>query len=187
MKTRPLFWHWEAELPAVKCQQIIDEHFIQSKIEKGVFKNRDYVNVQDDATRKNDIVWVPQNTELFDLIYTYIASANKQVWNYDLSGMEDVQLGRYENGGHYDWHIDSDEICSQGFQRKLSCSVQLTDEDQYEGGELLLQEPLGKEYTVSRKQGSIIVFPSAVKHKVTPVISGKRFSAVAWMRGPAFK
>jgi PKHD-type hydroxylase len=187
MKNLFLFWYWEAEIPPAKCQQFIDELFVKSKIQDGLFEKHGK-SVRDDTMRKTDVVCVKENTEFLNLIFTYIASANKQVWNYDLSGMEDVQLGRYEIGGHYDWHLDSDEICLQGFQRKLSCSVQLTDEDQYEGGDLVLQNCMGnEEFTMPKKQGSIIVFPSAVKHKVTPVVSGTRFSAAAWMRGPAFR
>jgi len=182
-----LFWSWEGEIPPAKCQQFIDDYFVQSEIQDGLFKKLGE-SVNDNTKRKTDIVWVQQNTEFFNLIFAYIVSANKQVWNYDLSGMEDVQLGRYEIGGHYDWHLDMDQICPQGFQRKLSCSVQLTDENQYEGGDLILQDYLGEEnFTMPRKQGSIIVFSSMVKHKVTPVVSGTRFSAVAWMRGTAFR
>jgi PKHD-type hydroxylase len=75
------------------------------------------------------------------------------------------------------------------FQRKLSCSVQLTDPDTYEGGDLILQTGKNEtdRHTFTRKRGSVIVFPSMVYHKVTPVTSGTRFSAVAWMRGQAFK
>jgi len=187
MKSNPLFWYWEAEIPKNKCQQIIDSYFIENQIEDGLFEKNNKL-IRDDAMRKNDIVWVKHDTELFELIFTYISAANKQSWDYDLSGMDPVQLGRYEIGGHYQWHIDYDKICSQGFQRKLSCSVQLTDENKYEGGELILQDFVGdEEFKMPKKQGSIVVFPSMVKHKITPVTLGTRFSAVSWMRGPAFK
>jgi PKHD-type hydroxylase len=80
-----------------------------------------------------------------------------------------------------------DPPCAENFQRKLSCSVQLSDENDYEGGDLLFQPGSDKEIIVPKKQGSIIVFSSMLRHKVAPVTSGTRYSAVAWMRGPAFK
>ena len=36
------------------------------------------------------------------------------------------------------------------------------------------------------KQGSFIMFPSYMKHRVTPVTSGTRYSAVTWAYGPSF-
>ena len=186
MKSNPLFWHWEAEIPKEKCQKLIDEYFVDSQIEDGLIRNNDK-DVRDDSMRRTDIIWVKEKTELFDLVFSYIVSANMQAWNYDLSGMENVQIGRYEIGGHYDWHIDYNQICSEGFQRKLSCSIQLTDENEYEGGDLMLEDVMGLQYTMPKKQGSIIVFPSITKHKITPITSGTRFSAVSWMRGPAFR
>lgn len=187
MKEEFLFWHWESEIPKEKCQKIIDEYFVETQIESGKFY-RNGTNTFDHSNRKTDIVWVKEKTELFDLIFLYISLANKQSWNYDLSGMENVQLGRYGIEGHYQWHIDHIGICSEGFQRKLSCSIQLTDENEYEGGDLILQNCMGtEEIKMTRKQGSIVVFPSITKHKVSPITSGTRFSAVSWMRGPAFR
>lgn len=151
-------------------------------------RDRDGKMTIDEDRRKTTINWVKPGSPIFDAIYYYISEANKSAkWNYDISGMEDVQIGMYQDGGHYIWHADIDPPCAENFQRKLSCSVQLSDENMYEGGDLILQDANGDKYTAPRKQGSIVVFPSTLRHKVTPVTSGTRFSAVAWMRGPAFK
>jgi PKHD-type hydroxylase len=37
-----------------------------------------------------------------------------------------------------------------------------------------------------RLQGTIIVFPSALFHRVTPVKRGRRYSLVQWYSGPDF-
>ena len=65
--------------------------------------------------------------------------------------------------------------------------VQLTDPSEYEGGNLELQwhEPPGFENL--RKRGTIIVFPSFLKHRVTPVTRGIRHSMVSWMEGPKWR
>ena len=183
---QPTYWAWEGELSAEDCQKIIDAHFVEGSVEDGMFGKNGGM-VRDDTMRKTDVAWALVGSPVFDTIYNYITSANKNVWNYDLSGMEPVQLAKYQDGGHYTWHADLDDPCSENFQRKLSCSVQLSDEDDYVGGDLLFQTAGNEEHKAPRKRGSIIVFSGMLKHKVTPVTSGTRFSAVAWMRGPAFR
>jgi PKHD-type hydroxylase len=186
------FWFWEGEIKEEILDKWIAEHFNETEVQS------DTINVDtekqkfqlDESIRKTEIVWVKPETEIFDTIFQYVMSANKNAeWNFDLSGMEDVQLGRYTTGGFYDYHMDTFAPDEGNWQRKLSCSVQMTDPDTYEGGDLVLKT--GKNdidlHTFTRKRGSVIVFPSMVYHKVTPVTSGTRYSAVAWMRGQAFK
>ena len=40
---------------------------------------------------------------------------------------------------------------------------------------------------MTKKQGTLIAFPSYTLHEVTPLISGTRYSLVAWLGGPTFK
>ena len=71
-------------------------------------------------------------------------------------------------------------------KRKLSLSVQLTDPADYDGGDLEFVNHLGNEDEF-RKQGSIIVFPSYLSHRVTTVTRGARRSMIAWVFGPPFR
>lgn len=181
-------WYWEGALSPETCQGIIDAHFVKKNVIDAVIVNNTASQVLDQDYRKTQIVWVKPGAFVFEVLFKYIQSANHLgEWNFDITGMEDAQIGKYTDGGHYQWHADMDPPCSQGFQRKLSCSIQLTNENDYEGGDLIFQESNGNEYTAPRKQGSIVVFPAYLRHKVTPVTSGTRFSAVGWMRGPAFR
>jgi PKHD-type hydroxylase len=72
--------------------------------------------------------------------------------------------------------------------RKLSITIQLSDSDDYEGGNFILdrqyQQPDSKDL---RTKGTILVFPSPIKHKVTPVTKGIRKSLVAWVEGPKWR
>ena len=76
-----------------------------------------------------------------------------------------------------------------GKVRKISMTLNLTDPNSYEGGNLkfdLGPHVKGNRIKVcddSRSQGSLIVFPSFMYHCVTPVISGTRFSLVLWCLG----
>ena len=76
-----------------------------------------------------------------------------------------------------------------GKVRKISMTLNLTDPNSYEGGNLkfdLGPHVKGNRIKVcddSRSQGSLIVFPSFMYHCVTPVTSGTRFSLVLWCLG----
>lgn len=87
-------------------------------------------------------------------------------------------------GGHYDWHLDRGGLGIA--PRKLSAVIQLSDPNEYEGGDLQLY--VGSEPTNIKKQkGLVVVFPSFVLHRVTPVTGGTRRSLVAWLSGPKFR
>ena len=64
----------------------------------------------------------------------------KNMWNFKINTFcEDLQYAEYysENRGQYDWHLDIGEMSSS--TRKLSISIQLSDPEDYEGGELQFQ------------------------------------------------
>lgn len=75
--------------------------------------------------------------------------------------------------------------------RKLSMTINLTDPTTYEGGDLMFNfgENDGSITTVSesKKQGTVIVFPSFLDHCVSPVTKGTRYSLVNWIVGRPFK
>jgi PKHD-type hydroxylase len=113
-------------------------------------------------------------------------------WYFSLAGYQsNIQIAHYEVDGHYDWHIDTFMPDEKGFQRKISIVLMLSDETSYEGGNLILSPKLSESESEQVKtfkgKGSIIAFPSCLWHKVTPVISGERFTAVAWFSGPAYR
>jgi PKHD-type hydroxylase len=80
-----------------------------------------------------------------------------------------------------------------GKVRKLSLTINLTEPENYEGGNLKFD--LGShtkneqfvECVEARNQGTIIVFPSYLYHCVTPVTKGTRYSLVLWCSGEPFK
>jgi PKHD-type hydroxylase len=141
-----------------------------------------------DSIRRALVKWIePTISEqvLFQKLAGVVNSLNTQFFGFDLEGFEEpLQLTNYraEDKGMYDWHSDGGGI----MRRKLSLVMQLTDPKKYEGGELKLLTHDG-EKTANKKEGSITVFPSWIRHKVTPVTKGSRQSLVAWVGGPPFK
>lgn len=133
--------------------------------------------------RITNIVWQNNMTPIGCVLQQYINNANSYSgWNYDLTNFEDIQMSEYKESGHIDWHIDA-KFPLNGIQRKLSCSILLNDPSEFEGGVLEIENA----DPINLKLGSIVVFPSFLKHRVTPITSGKRYTAVSWAIGPAFK
>ena len=71
--------------------------------------------------------------------------------------------------------------------RKLSFSLQLSDPDDYEGGNVQLMDEAGNAYVVPRQRGSIVLFDSRTQHRVLKVTKGVRKSLVGWTVGPRWK
>jgi len=134
--------------------------------------------------RKSTVVWLPDEPRslwLYNKISELAHTANTNMWNYEIWGYNDqLQYTIYEgDGGHYDWHADLGPSISN---RKLSCVIQLSDPNDYEGGDLQLNNG-GGVVTIEKKKGRIVFFSSFVLHRVTPVTKGTRISLVTWLSG----
>lgn len=142
-------------------------------------------SVIEQEKRITDVVWAEMLSPLGCVMQSYINAANSMAgWNYAIDGLEPVQIARYKERGHYGEHIDTG-VPVNNRQRKLSCALLLNDPKEYEGGVLQINEADNK--TPICSVGSIVVFPSFVKHEVTPVTKGVRYSAVMWATGPTFR
>ena len=146
-----------------------------------------------------DVVWTEEQW-IYDLIKPYMFTANEQAgWKYDIRAAENMQITRYKKGGFYNFHKDGkgDHLsvykapCDKallGFVRKLSMTVLLNDD--YVGGEFQFarykQEKCRIDTVELNKTGSIIIFPSDIEHRVTPITNGTRYSLVIWFLGPPF-
>jgi PKHD-type hydroxylase len=148
--------------------------------------------------RDTDRQWALKDDFISCVLTHFIMKANQEaLWNFDITEPETVQIARYRENQFYEQHIDCNvmggEIIATGnggaivvpmlAQRKISASLLLSDESDYEGGDLVIINEVAK----TKKQGSIIVFPSFLAHQVTPVTQGVRYSAVCWMNGPKWK
>lgn len=142
----------------------------------------------DESIRKSSIGWFPVSNEtdwIFRRLTDVIKVLNEKFFEYDLSFIENLQFTVYkEDSNFYGKHIDA--MYESNASRKLSISVQLTDPDDYKGGELKIYS--GEIPSVlSKKLGTCVAFPSWSLHEVTPVTKGTRYALVTWVCGPRFK
>ena len=133
--------------------------------------------------RKCDIFWIHDKDIKNTLNSLYKIANETAQWNFDINGMEELQLTRYHEGEYYGWHVDGNGVTpipnQQNIVRKISVSVILNDD--YTGGELDFKDA-DPYYTT----GSVIMFPSYYLHRVKPVKTCTRYSLVAWITGPKF-
>ena len=168
-------------------------------------KDLESKNISDSGYIRDSFVSWFNDKWVYDLVWPYLNTANKNAgWHYDYDYAEQFQYTVYHKGGIYVWHVDSDTDhhaaypmdhnpeSQRGKIRKLSMTVNLSKEDEYEGGNLKfdLGPHCGDRYIEcieSRKRGSIIVFPSSIHHQVTPITKGIRHSLVMWSLGKPFR
>ena len=137
--------------------------------------------------RRTKVRWlnVVEQAWVYEIVWAQAMQAN-QLFQFDVVPFHDtIQLARYdaEDQGFFRWHADT---TSNDLTRKISISVPLSDPAEYEGGVLEFNEN-GAIYKPPQQAGAPIMFPSWLLHRVTPVTRGRRYSLVAWIRGPAWR
>jgi len=161
--------------------------------------------------RNSRNAWIPTHHWIGGFIWHYIERANRENFLYDLDCVdgESMQYTHYEVGQFYNWHNDAgiptmykprsignrdtqalvdDHISSKIEKvRKLSFVMQLSDPEDYEGGNLQLMDEEGNAYFAPRQRGTVIVFDSRSNHRVLKITKGLRKSIVAWAVGPRWK
>jgi len=159
--------------------------------------------------RKSNITWL-NDKWIYEAIHPFIHTANRNAgWNFDWDFSETCQFTKYKTKQFYTWHCDSwpgpyvssdsklNELNKNklGKIRKLSVTVSLSDPKDYNGGELEFDfRNMNPDKEHNRQickeilpKGSIVVFPSHVWHRITPVTKGIRYSLVIWNLGYPFK
>jgi PKHD-type hydroxylase len=94
------------------------------------------------------------------------------------------RFNRYEGGGHYGAHVDGSVMgLPDGGQLRsdISCTVFLSDPDDYDGGELIVSDTYG-EHEVKLPAGDAVIYPSSSLHRVQPVSRGARLAAFFWVQ-----
>lgn len=86
---------------------------------------------------------------------------------------------------HYGFHVDNAmRTMPDGSARvraDVSATLFLNEPDEYEGGELVVQDVFGDQ-RIKLKAGSIVIYPSSSVHAVTPVTGGERLASFMFIQ-----
>ena len=94
------------------------------------------------------------------------------------------RFNRYQGGGQYGFHVDGAVMALSGdaqLRSDVSCTLFLSGPDEYDGGELIVNDTYG-EHEVKLPAGDLIVYPSSSLHRVTPVTRGARMASFFWVQ-----
>jgi PKHD-type hydroxylase len=90
----------------------------------------------------------------------------------------------YGGGEHYGPHVDGAIRSMRGIpalRSDVSCTVFLSEPDEYDGGELTVIDTYGT-HEVKLPAGDAIVYPSTSVHEVQPVTRGERLASFLWVQ-----
>ena len=94
-------------------------------------------------------------------------------------------FNRYRTGNTYGLHVDNAIRYVPGnptpIRTDLSATLFLCDPQEYEGGELVIEDNFGSQ-RVKLNAGDLVLYPSTSLHTVTPVSDGARTCAVFWLQ-----
>ena len=192
MITEPKWKSWVVETTTPlftpeQCRQVIECGRRQKPQKAQVGMNKPEGG-QDTKKRVTTISWIPfkEMPEMYDQVNEFIQKANRNHFGFeDVHVTEPAQFTEYPEGGFYDWHMDNDvNMQHEPPVRKISMTLLLSHESQFEGGDL---ELMAKGKRAKLTQGQAIIFASFLNHRVAPVTRGVRQSLVMWFGGTPFK
>jgi PKHD-type hydroxylase len=94
-------------------------------------------------------------------------------------------FNRYEGGGNFGSHVDNAIRQVPGTPHRirtdLSATLFFTNPDEYDGGELLVEDTYGV-HSVKLPAGHMVLYPSTSLHNVRPVTRGARVASFFWLQ-----
>ncbi len=94
-------------------------------------------------------------------------------------------FNRYRPGQFFGEHVDNcirgDGLTGLRIRTDLSVTLFLSEPDEYEGGELIIDDYYGS-HRVKLPAGHLVLYPSTSLHMVTPVTRGERICSFFWLQ-----
>ena len=94
-------------------------------------------------------------------------------------------FNRYSGGQSFGTHVDNAIRQAPGSGRRirtdLSATLFFADPDEYEGGELVVEDTYGAQ-SIKLPAGHMILYPASSLHHVRPVTGGARLASFFWIQ-----
>jgi len=89
------------------------------------------------------------------------------------------------DGHHFGVHVDNavrgDRLTGLRIRTDLSVTLFLAEPDEYDGGELVIEDFYGS-HEVKLPAGDLVLYPASSLHLVTPVTRGARVASFFWLQ-----
>ena len=89
------------------------------------------------------------------------------------------------DGHHFGIHVDNavrgDRLTGLRIRTDLSVTLFLSEPDEYDGGELVIEDFYGS-HQVKLPAGDLVLYPASSLHMVTPVTRGARVASFFWLQ-----
>ena len=94
-------------------------------------------------------------------------------------------FNRYDEHESFGFHVDNSirliRGTAQQMRTDLSCTLFLSEPEEYEGGDLVIEDTYGY-HEVKLPAGDIVLYPSTSLHEVSSIIRGTRFASFFWVQ-----
>jgi len=94
-------------------------------------------------------------------------------------------FNRYGVGQHFGIHVDNavrgDHFTGTRIRTDLSATLFLSDPEEYDGGELIVEDYYGS-HRVKLPAGHLVLYPASSLHAVTAVTRGVRIASFFWLQ-----
>lgn len=88
--------------------------------------------------------------------------------------------GDMQFGNHVDGAMRVHPPTGRRIRTDISATLFLTDPDDYDGGELVVEDTYGV-HSVKLPAGDMVIYPATSLHRVTPITRGVRVSSIFWI------
>jgi PKHD-type hydroxylase len=94
-------------------------------------------------------------------------------------------FNRYGEGQHFGVHVDNavrgDHLTGMRIRTDLSVTLFLSEPDEYDGGELIVEDYYGS-HEIKLPAGHLVLYPASSLHTVTPITRGMRVASFFWLQ-----
>jgi len=163
----------------------------------------DNENIDRHYSNNRDIAYVPGDQHswwLYNELEKCVIEANARLFQFDIQyvtdhlhyviyptpNKPDKTGNTRKEGGYLDWHMDIG--VGEVNRRKLATTVQLSDPNDYEGGDFQVWYGGSERFiTLPREKGDVLIMPTFYLHNITPITRGERRALVYWTGGEPFR
>jgi len=167
--------YYEKAMPRDFCNYVLDS--IDWSVAKDATVYKDEGAELKEEHRRASIVSQDLMSPMGSVCKNYLIDGERNgQWAATICDFDIVQIIKYTEGGHYAWHNDVLPP-ENGKVRGVSLVMLLNDPSEFGGGLLQIKD---KSDNLLKNKGDIVVFDAKAEHRVTPVTSGVRYTAVCW-------